>query len=385
MSMVLALGHRSAPGHPSTATCFLLGGQHRGWFGLGRNGGRRSRPLGEWDLGRLHPRWCWELWGEAGAGLGLRSALTRVGQEALPARDRPWPRRPVPDTSLPFPSSRIHPGGAPCPCPPCPYCGCSCQGAKGLIGCWGRIHVTASPSPAAAPHWRRCGRRFLCMWQTRQLQSSPEQQPCSTGCTGCHPSTIHSSIPAPLNHGVTPGQAHWHGDIQDSRPRARLFSWQVPLSPWLATPSPCWVTMTLWRPSSLDGAQSLLLPPAQPLPQRPCRHQKQCWNDPPKDTAKAPRAAGMRTPPWKAPVLLCSRGTGVMVPSILPAPASSPGAQCSTALEQCDPAQALPLGQSPCVGPSELRLLRPTCQDGVASEAEPSRAVPGCPGPTPCT
>lgn len=62
-----------------------------------------------------------------------------------------------------------------------------------------------------------------------------------------------------------------------------LFSLQAPcphgrepLSPWMATPALCWVPMSLWWASSHDAAWSLLLPPAQPLLQRPRRHQKWC-------------------------------------------------------------------------------------------------------------
>lgn len=152
-----------------------------------------------------------------------RYCQTRVGQEALPAGDMPWPRGPVPGSSPSFPllQPRTHPGGS-LSSPSLSFA--VVAAAEEQRGLEKDPCYSLSPphiSPTSAPHQPHCGWRFLCVWWSRRLQSSPERQHCGTGRMSSRHHPRHSSIPVPLNPGVTPqGQAHWHGGIQNIRPRA---------------------------------------------------------------------------------------------------------------------------------------------------------------------
>lgn len=200
--------------------------------GAGSSGERRQEQGWGWD------RYC----------------QTRVGQEALPAGDMPWPRGPAPGSSLSFPllQPRTHPGGS-LSSPSLSFAVvAAAEEQRGLEKdpCYSLSPPHISPTPA--PHQPHCGWRFLCVWWSRRLQSSPEHQHCGTGrMSSRHQSTAqqHPCTTEPWGHTPrTSPLAWWDTGHQATGmcPWTILFSWWAPLSQWQAPLSPQLATLSLW-------------------------------------------------------------------------------------------------------------------------------------------
>lgn len=117
---------------------------------------------------------------------------TREGQEALPARDIPWPKGPVSGTSLSFRllQPRTHPVG-PCPHPPCPSLWLQLMGSKGAPQVLGKdpccslsqAHISPTPAPLWLP---------LPLCVVEQVAAKlPSTSPAAGA--GCHPAISPST------------------------------------------------------------------------------------------------------------------------------------------------------------------------------------------------